>query len=38
MLIGASDQALRLLGVGLHPGDMPEHLRAVEALRETAGR
>ncbi len=37
LLIGASDQALRLLGVGLHPGDMPEHLRTVDALRERLG-
>jgi predicted ATPase/DNA-binding SARP family transcriptional activator len=37
LLIGASDKALRLLGVGLHPGDVPEHLRTVAVLRERLG-
>jgi len=38
LLIGASDKALGLLGVGLHPGDMPEHLRAVGELRDRLGK
>jgi non-specific serine/threonine protein kinase len=37
LLLGASDQALGLLGVGLHPGDQPEHDRVVAALRESLG-
>ncbi len=37
VLVGAADQALDLLGVGRHPGDMPEHRRVTSGLRETLG-
>jgi hypothetical protein len=36
-LIGAADEALRILGVNLHPGDVPEYERVVAALRESLG-
>lgn len=36
-LIGASDAALRTLGVARHPGDRPEHERVVEGLRAALG-
>ncbi len=37
VLVGAADQALDLLGVGRHPGDMPEHRRVTSGLRDALG-
>jgi predicted ATPase/DNA-binding SARP family transcriptional activator len=37
VLIGAGDEALRVLGARRHPGDVPEHDRAVAALTESLG-
>jgi predicted ATPase/DNA-binding SARP family transcriptional activator len=37
LLVGASDEALRALGVGRHPGDRPEHERVVAALHAALG-
>jgi len=37
LLIGAGDEALRVLGARRHPGDVPEHDRAVAALKESLG-
>ncbi|WP_416956646.1 ATP-binding protein [Nocardioides sp. T5] len=36
-LIGAGDEALRVLGARRHPGDVPEHDRVVAALRDGLG-
>jgi predicted ATPase/DNA-binding winged helix-turn-helix (wHTH) protein len=36
-LVGAADEALRVLGVARHPGDRPEHRRVVSALRGVLG-
>ena len=33
VLVGAGDEALRVLGARRHPGDVPEHDRVVAALR-----
>ena len=37
VLIGAGDEALRVLGARRHPGDVPEHERVVAAIREGLG-
>ncbi|CUR60493.1 hypothetical protein NOCA1210132 [metagenome] len=37
VLVGAGDEALRVLGARRHPGDVPEHARVVAALREGLG-
>lgn len=37
VLIGAGDAALQALGARRHPGDLPEHQRAVEAIRVALG-
>jgi hypothetical protein len=36
-LVGAADEALRVLGAGRHPGDWPEHERVVTGLRAALG-
>jgi hypothetical protein len=37
LLVGASDQALQVIGVARYPGCLPEHARAVEGLEATLG-
>ncbi|NPD05623.1 AAA family ATPase [Nocardioides sp. zg-1308] len=37
VLIGAGDEALRVLGARRHPGDVPEHDRVVAAIRAALG-
>ena len=37
VLIGAGDEALRVLGARRHPGDLPEHERVVAAIRAALG-
>ena len=37
VLIGAGDEALRVLGARRHPGDLPEHKRVVAAIRAALG-
>ncbi|MGF9754486.1 NB-ARC domain-containing protein [Microvirga sp. 0TCS3.31] len=37
VLVGAGDEALRVLGARRHPGDVPEHDRVVGALRTRLG-
>jgi predicted ATPase len=37
LLVGASDQALQVIGVARYPGCLPEHARAVESLEATLG-
>ena len=37
VLIGASDEALRVLGARRHPGDLPEYARVVDAIRGAVG-
>ena len=37
VLIGAADDALRVLGSRRHPGDLPEYHRVVNGLRATLG-
>lgn len=37
VLIGAADDALRVLGSRRHPGDLPEYHRVVAGLREALG-
>ncbi len=37
VLVGAGDEALRVLGARRHPGDVPEHARVVAALRGDLG-
>jgi predicted ATPase/DNA-binding SARP family transcriptional activator len=37
LLVGAADEALRVLGAGRHPGDLPEHEQVVAGLRDTLG-
>jgi tetratricopeptide (TPR) repeat protein len=37
VLIGAADEALRVLGARRHPGDVPEHQRVVDGVRSTLG-
>jgi tetratricopeptide (TPR) repeat protein len=37
VLIGAGDEALRVLGARRHPGDVPEHARVVMLLRASLG-
>ena len=37
VLIGAGDEALRVLGARRHPGDLPEHDRVVAAIRAALG-
>jgi predicted ATPase/DNA-binding SARP family transcriptional activator len=37
MLIGAADDALRVLGSRRHPGDLPEHDRVVAGIRAALG-
>ena len=37
VLIGASDEALRVLGARRHPGDLPEHERVVAGIRAAVG-
>ena len=37
LLVGAADEALRVLGVNRHPGDVPEHERVVAGLRAAIG-
>ena len=37
VLVGAGDEALRVLGARRHPGDVPEHDRVVGALRTELG-
>jgi hypothetical protein len=37
VLVGAADEALRVLGVSRHPGDVWEHRRVVARLRELLG-
>lgn len=37
VLVGAGDEALRVLGARRHPGDVPEHDRVVRALRTGLG-
>ncbi|HEX6421517.1 MAG TPA: winged helix-turn-helix domain-containing protein [Acidimicrobiales bacterium] len=36
-LVGAADEALRVLGANRHPGDVPEHERVVAGLRVALG-
>jgi len=36
-LVGAGDEALRVLGVSRHPGDVSEHARVVAGLRAALG-
>ncbi|HEX6424138.1 MAG TPA: winged helix-turn-helix domain-containing protein [Acidimicrobiales bacterium] len=36
-LVGAADEALRVLGLTRHPGDVPEHARVVAGLRVALG-
>ncbi|WP_374455586.1 NB-ARC domain-containing protein [Nocardioides sp.] len=37
VLVGAGDEALRVLGARRHPGDVPEHARVVVLLRASLG-
>jgi predicted ATPase/DNA-binding SARP family transcriptional activator len=37
VLVGAADEALRVLGSRRHPGDLPEHHRVVAAIRAGIG-
>jgi hypothetical protein len=37
LLIGAADDALRVLGSRRHPGDLPEHERVVAGIRAALG-
>ena len=37
VLIGAGDEALRVLGARRHPGDLPEHERVVAGIRSAVG-
>lgn len=37
VLVGAGDEALRVLGARRHPGDIPEHERVVAGIRSTLG-
>jgi len=37
LLVGASDQALHVIGVARYPGCLPEHARVVEGLDATLG-
>ena len=37
VLVGAGDEALRVLGARRHPGDVPEHDRVVAGLRGALG-
>lgn len=37
VLVGAGDEALRVLGARRHPGDVPEHDRVVGAIRASLG-
>lgn len=37
VLIGAGDEALRVLGARRHPGDLPEHERVVAGIRAALG-
>ena len=37
VLIGAGDEALRVLGARRHPGDVPENDRVVAAIRASLG-
>ena len=37
VLIGAGDEALRVLGARRHPGDVPEYERVVAAIRGSVG-
>jgi predicted ATPase/DNA-binding SARP family transcriptional activator len=37
VLVGAGDEALRVLGARRHPGDVPEHDRVVAAIRASLG-
>ena len=37
MLVGAGDEALRVLGARRHPGDLPEHERVVAGIRAALG-
>lgn len=37
VLVGAGDEALRVLGARRHPGDVPEHDRVVDAIRASLG-
>jgi hypothetical protein len=35
--MGAGEEALRVLGVSRHPGDVPEHQRVLQDLRTALG-
>jgi len=37
VLVGAGDEALRVLGARRHPGDLPEHERVVAGIRAAVG-
>src|SRR5215207_2862762 len=37
LLVGAADEALRVLGAALHPGDVSEHDRVLDGLRTALG-
>jgi predicted ATPase/DNA-binding SARP family transcriptional activator len=37
VLVGAADEALRVLGARRHPGDVPEHERVVTGIRTALG-
>lgn len=37
LLVGAGDEALRVLGAWRHPGDVPEHERVVAGIRAALG-
>ncbi|MGH3333694.1 MAG: ATP-binding protein, partial [Nocardioidaceae bacterium] len=37
VLVGAAEQALTMLGVSRHPGDVPEHKRVLDGLRQRLG-
>ena len=37
VLVGAGDEALRVLGARRHPGDLPEHERVVAGIRAALG-
>jgi predicted ATPase/DNA-binding winged helix-turn-helix (wHTH) protein len=37
VLVGAADEALRVMGAARHLGDLPEHATVVEGLRTTLG-
>jgi predicted ATPase/DNA-binding winged helix-turn-helix (wHTH) protein len=37
VLVGAADTALQVMGVGRHPGDVPEHTRVVDGLEAALG-